>query len=138
MERERIRDKIIVLLTFPNCNNVNIATIHETKLTNKTKPLKTIGWAAVRLDRHKNKESGLLILIKDTNHISPTALSLCYSQPTLIWSNIEFRLRCTISTSCTFTTSKFHQVVVAALVTTSPSHTSSATMKYCLLLVIIM
>ena len=36
------------------------------KLTNKTKPLKTPGWTAVRLDRHKNKGGGLLVLICDT------------------------------------------------------------------------
>ena len=35
-------------------------------LTNKTKPLKTPGLAAVRLDRYKNKGGSLLILIKDT------------------------------------------------------------------------
>ena len=38
----------------------------KTKLTNKTKPLKTPGWAAVRLDRHKNKGSGLQMPIKDS------------------------------------------------------------------------
>ena len=48
------------------CNNVKIATIQETKLTNKTKPLKTPGWADVRLDHNKNKGGGLLMLIKVT------------------------------------------------------------------------
>ena len=62
----RISGKITELLTFLHGNNVNIAAIQETKLTNKTKPLKTPGWAAVRLDRHKNKGGGLLMLIKDT------------------------------------------------------------------------
>ena len=61
-----ISGKITELLTFQHSNNVNIAAIQETKLTNKTKPLKTPGWAAVRLDRHKNKGGGLLMLIKDT------------------------------------------------------------------------
>ena len=60
-----ISGKITELLTFLHSNNVNIAAIQETKLTNKTKPLKTPGWAAVRLDRHKNKGGGLLMLIKE-------------------------------------------------------------------------
>ena len=60
-----ISNKITELLTFPHSNNVNNAAIQETKLTNKTKPLKTKGWAAVRLDRYKNKGGGLLMLIKD-------------------------------------------------------------------------
>ena len=58
--------KITELLTFIHSNNVNIAAIQETKLTNKTKPLKTPGWAAVRLDRNNNKGGGLLMPIKDT------------------------------------------------------------------------
>ena len=66
MERERNQRKITELLTFLHSNNVNIAAIQETKLTNKTKPLKTPGWAAVRLDRHKNKGGDLLMLINDT------------------------------------------------------------------------
>ena len=61
-----ISGKIAKLLNFLHSNNVNIAAIHETRLTNQTKPLKTSGWAAVRLDRHKNKGGGLLMLIKDT------------------------------------------------------------------------
>ena len=61
-----ISGKITELLTFLHSNNVNIAAIQETKLTNKTKPPKTPGWTAVRLDRHKNKGGGLLMLIKDT------------------------------------------------------------------------
>ena len=52
--------KITELLTFLHINNVNIAAIQENKLTNKTRPHKTPGWAAVRLDRHKNKGGGLL------------------------------------------------------------------------------
>ena len=60
-----ISGKITELLTFLHSNNVNIAVIQESKLTNKTKPLKTPGWAAVRLDRHKNKDGGLLMLIKE-------------------------------------------------------------------------
>ena len=59
-----ISAKITELLNFLHSNNVNIAAIQETKLTNKTKPLKTPGWAAVRLDRHKNKGGGLLMQIK--------------------------------------------------------------------------
>ena len=61
-----ISGKITELLTFLHSNNVNIAAIKETKLINKTKPLKTPGWAAVRLDRQKNKGGGLLMPIKDT------------------------------------------------------------------------
>ena len=61
-----ISRQITELLTFFLSNNVNIAAIQETKLTNKTKPNKTPGWAAVRLDRHKNKGGGLIMLIKDT------------------------------------------------------------------------
>ena len=61
-----ISGKITELRTFLHSNNVNIAAIQETKLNNKSKPLKTPGWAAVRLDRHKNKAGGLLVLIKDT------------------------------------------------------------------------
>ena len=61
-----ISGKINVLLTYLHINNVNIAAIQESKLTNKNKPLITPGWAAVRLDRHKNKGGGLLMLIKDT------------------------------------------------------------------------
>ena len=58
--------KIILLLTFLHCNNVNIAAIQDTKLTNNTKPLKTPERAAVRLDRYKNKGGGLLMPIKDS------------------------------------------------------------------------
>ena len=61
-----ISGKITELLTFLHSNNVNFAAIQETKLTIKTKPLRTPGWSPVRLDRHKNKGSGLLMLIKDT------------------------------------------------------------------------
>ena len=55
-----ISGKITELLTFLNSNDVKIATIQETRLTNKSKPLKTQGWAAVRLGRHKNKGGGML------------------------------------------------------------------------------
>ena len=65
MKRERNQRKITELQNFLHSNNVKIAAILETKLTNKTKPLKTPGWAAVRLDRHKNNGGGLLMLIKD-------------------------------------------------------------------------
>ena len=61
-----ISGKITELLTFLHSNNVNIAAIQETKLANKTKPHKTLGWAAVRLDRHKNKGGGLQMLIENT------------------------------------------------------------------------
>ena len=58
-----ISGKITELPTFLHSNNVNIVFIQETKLT---KPLKTPGWAAVRLDRYKNKGGDLLMLIRDT------------------------------------------------------------------------
>ena len=61
-----ISGKMTELLTFLHSNNVNISAIQETKLTNKTKPHKTPGWAAVRPNRQKNKGGGLLMLIKDT------------------------------------------------------------------------
>ena len=61
-----ISGKITELLNFLHINNVSFAAIQETKLTNKSKPLKTPGWAAVRLARHKNKGGGLLMPIKDT------------------------------------------------------------------------
>ena len=60
-----ISGKITELLTFLHSNNVNIAAIQETKLTNKTNPLRSPGWADVQLDRHKNNGDGLLMLIKD-------------------------------------------------------------------------
>ena len=59
-----ISGKITELLTLLLSNNVNIAAIQEIKLTNKNKPLKTAGWAAVQLDRHKNKGGVLLMQIK--------------------------------------------------------------------------
>ena len=61
-----ISGKITELLTFLHSNNVNIVAMQETKLTNKSKQPKTSGWAAVRLDRQKNKGGGLLVLIKET------------------------------------------------------------------------
>ena len=61
-----ISGKITELLTILHRNNVNIAAIQETKLTNKSMPHKTSGLAFVRLDRHKNIGGGLLMLIKDT------------------------------------------------------------------------
>ena len=74
-----ISDKITELLTFLHSNNVNIAAIHRAKLTNKTKPLKTPGLAAVRLDRQKNKGGNLLMLIKDTiPFVDKTAIIICY------------------------------------------------------------
>ena len=65
-DANRISGKITLLLTFHHSNNVNIAAIQETTLTNKTNPPNTPGWAAVRLDRHKTKGGGLLMLIKET------------------------------------------------------------------------
>ena len=61
-----ISGKITELQTFLHNNNVNIAVIVESKLTNQTKPLKTPAWVAVRLHSHKNKGGGLKMLIKDT------------------------------------------------------------------------
>ena len=62
----RIIGKITELLTFLHSRNVYIAAIQEIKLNNKTMPLKTPGLAVVRLDLHKNKGGGLLMLIIDT------------------------------------------------------------------------
>ena len=95
-----IGEKITELLTFLHNNNVNIAAIQETKLTNKTRPLKTPGWAAVRLDRHKNQGGGLLMLIKDTIPFVDSS-ALFHSQSNLIRSNMAFRLRCQIANNCT-------------------------------------
>ena len=61
-----ISGEITELLTFLRSNNVNIAAIQDIKLTNNSKPLKSPGWSAVRLDRHKYKGGGLPMLIKDT------------------------------------------------------------------------
>ena len=54
------------LLTFLLSNNVNVAAIQETNVINKTKPLKTPGWSAMRHDRLKIKGGGLIMLVKDT------------------------------------------------------------------------
>ena len=62
----RTSGKITELLNFLHSNNVNIAAIQDTKLTNKSKLPKTPGWAAVRLDSQKNTGGGLQILIKET------------------------------------------------------------------------
>ena len=66
MNANGISEKITELQTFLHPNNANIAANQEIKQTNKIKPLKTPGLSAVRLDRHKNKGDGLLMLIKDT------------------------------------------------------------------------
>ena len=132
-----ISGKIIALLTFLHNNNVNISAIQETKLTNKTKTLKTPGWAAGRLDRHKYKGGGLLMLIKDTIP-SSTTQPLLLSQTILIWSNKAFRLQSPIANNCTSTSSTFRHVAVATLFTTHRSHTSSAITKCRLLLEILM
>ena len=91
-----ISGKITELLTFLHSKKDNIAVIQETKLTNKTKPMITTGWVAVRLDRHKNEGGGLIMVINDT--IPSTAIRpLLHSQPFLIWSNKAFRLPCPIA-----------------------------------------
>ena len=61
-----ISGKITEPLTFLHSNNVNIAAIQGNNLTNRTESLKMPGWTAVRLDRHKIKGGGLLMLIKDS------------------------------------------------------------------------
>ena len=132
-----ISGKITELLTCLHSNNVNIADIQETKRTNKSKPLQTLGWAAVRHDRQKNKGGGLLMLIKEMIPLSTTR-PLFLSQPILIWNNKAFRSQCPIANNCTSTTSTFRHVAVAALVTTHRSRTSSATTKCRLLLGILM
>ena len=129
-----ISGKITEVLTFLNRKNVYIAAIQETKLTNKSKPLKTPGWAAVRLGRQKNKGGGQLMLIKDTIPFFDNTAALP-QLPILIWSNKAFRSQCPIANNCTST---FRHIAVAALVTTHRSLTSSATTKCRLLLGILM
>ena len=68
-----ISGKITELLTFLHINNVNIAAILETKLTNKTKPPKM---PAVRLDHHNNKADSLIMLIKDRISIDDNTTAL--------------------------------------------------------------
>ena len=84
MERERNqRKKITELLTFLHSDNVNIAAIQETNLTNKIKPLKTPGWAAVRL----------LMLIRDTIPIVGKTAALPQSvDPHLQQQGISFSM----------------------------------------------
>ena len=62
----KISGRITELLTFHHSNNVNIAAIQDTMLTNKSKPIKTPALAAVQFDDHNNKGGGLLMQIKDT------------------------------------------------------------------------
>ena len=129
-----ISGRINALLTYLHINNVNIAAIQESKLTNRNKPLITLGCAAVRLDRHKNKGGGLLMLIKDTIlFVDNTAALPQSADPHLEQRGISIampnRQHCT---------SIFRHVAVAALVTTHRSRTSSATTKCCLLLGILM
>ena len=128
-----ISGKITELLTFLHSNNVNISAIQETKLTNKTKPLKTPGCAAVRLDRHKNTGGGLLMLVKDTIHFVDNTAALPQSaDPHLEQQSISITMP--NRHNCTSTTSTFRHVAVAALVTTHRSRTYSATTKCRLLL----
>ena len=84
---------ITELLTFLNSNNVNITAIRKTKMTNMIKPLKTQGLAAVRLDRHKNKGGGLLLLIKDTiPFINNTAANLQSADAHLVQQGISITM----------------------------------------------
>ena len=88
-----ISGKITELMTFLHSNNVNIAAIQETKLTNKSKPRKTPGWAAVRLQRHKNKGGGLLMLIKETiPFVDNTAALLQSADPNLEQQGISIAM----------------------------------------------
>ena len=125
-----ISGKINELLTILHSN---IAAIQETKLTNKTKPPKTPGWAAVRLDRHKNKGGGLLMLVKDTiPFVDNTAALPQSADPHLEQQGISITMP--NRQQLPSTTSTFRHVAVAALVTTHRSSTSSATTKCRLLL----
>ena len=128
-----ISGKITELLTFLHSNNVNIASIQETKLTNKSKPLMTLGWSAVRFDRHKNKGGGLLMLIKDPLRRQPGRSSFVSRSSSGATRHFDCNAQSPKST-----TSTFHHVAVAALITTHRSHTSSATTKCRLLLWILM
>ena len=88
-----ISGKITGLLTFLHSNNVNIAAIIETKLTNQTNSLKTPAWAAVRLDRHKNKGGGLIMLIKDTiSFVDNTAALPQSADPHLEQQSISYTI----------------------------------------------
>ena len=88
-----ISGKITELLTFLHSNNVSIVAIQETKLTNKTKPHKTPGWAAVRLNCHKNKGNNLLMLIKDTiPFIDNTAALPLSADPHLVQQGISIAM----------------------------------------------
>ena len=127
-----ISGKIAELLTFLQSNNVNIAAIHETKLTNKTKLMKTPWWAAVRLDRHESKGGGQLMLVKDTIPFVDNTTALPQS------ADLHLEQQCAIANNCTFTTSTFRHVAVSALVTTPRSSTSSVKTKCRLLLGILM
>ena len=91
----------------------------------------------MRLDRHKNKGGGLLVLIKETMpFVHNTAALPQSSDPHLEQQGISITMpKCQ---NCTPTTSTFRYVAVAALVTTRRSSTSSATTKCRLLLRILM
>ena len=71
-----ISGKMTELLSFLHSNNDNITAIQETKLTNRNKPLISPGWTALRLDRHKNKGGGLLMLIIDTIPFDDNSVAL--------------------------------------------------------------
>ena len=129
-----ISEIITELLPFLHSNIVNIVAIQETKLNNKTKPLKTPGWAAVRLDRNKNKGGGQQMLIKDTIHFVDNTAALPQSAD----PHLEQQCIAITMPNANSYTSKIRYVTVTALVTTHRSRTSSATTKCRLLLGILM
>ena len=112
-----MRGKVTELLTFLHSSNVNIAAIQETKLTNKSKPLRTPGGAAVRLDLHKNKGGGLLMLFKDTIPFVDNMAAFPQSADPHLEKK-TFWLQCPITNSYPSTTSTLLHIAVAALVTT--------------------
>ena len=133
-----ISGKITELLTFLHSNNVNIAVIQESKLTNKTKPLKTPGWAVVRLDRQQEQwwrpaNSNQRHDHRRRQHGRSSSVSRSSSGATRhFYHNVQ------IANNFTSTTSTFRHVAVAALVTTHRSRTSSTTTKCRLSLGILM
>ena len=57
--------KIDELLHYMDKNNIKIAAIQETKLTDKSKPIKTPNYTMIRKDRGKDKGGGIAFLIQE-------------------------------------------------------------------------
>ena len=61
-----IQSKIDELLNYMDTNNIKIAAIQETKLTNKSKQPKTKNYTFLRKDRGKDKGGGLAFLVHES------------------------------------------------------------------------